>query len=237
MLCFTSILSSVQALAVTCTLVLPPVPNTPRADYLAEMDHISAPCFLSVNQTAFSALLHRNFSSCFSPLLLSTATVMLILHLVLQQEELFLDLPNPFSRMSLVSKWTPPVMHFSSIPWLILKDKQHMKLLSVLSPTFPSQLPLFSHSSDLWIHHLHSVMKLGTSESFPSSLKLWWVLMIKATFRLLGFLQQLRALKCPFFAWNGCSEWVNFLISFFSQDLLSRCWEVMSYASEGRHRE
>lgn len=152
MLCFTSILSSVQALAVTWTLVSSPVPNTPRANYLAERDHISAHCFLSVNQTAFCGLLHRNFSSCVPPLLLSAATVMLTLQLVLQQEEIFLDFPNPFPRMSLVSKWNPTARHFSAIPWPLLKGKQHMKLLPFLFQTFPSQLPLFSHSSDLWIY-------------------------------------------------------------------------------------
>lgn len=215
MLCFTSILSSVQVFSVTWTLVPSLEPNTPRADCLAEMDHILAHHFLSVNQTAFSGLLLRNFSSYFPPLLLSTATVTLTLQLVPQQEELFLDFPNPFPRISLVSKWAPPSRHFSAIPWLLLKDKQHTKLMSFLSPTFPSQLSLFSHSSDLWIYYLHSLMKLGTSKSFPSSLKLWWVLMIKTAFRLLGFWQQLRALKCPFFAWEGCLEWANFLISFF----------------------
>lgn len=179
------------------------------------MDRVSPHPSLSVNHTAFSGYSIEAFLLVFPPLLLTIATVMITLQLVLQQEELFLDFPNPSPRMSLVSKWTPPARHFSVISQLLLKDKQHMKLFSFLSPTFPSQVSLFSHSSDLWIYYLHSLMKLGTSKSFPFSVKLWWVLMIKAAFRLLGFWQQLRALKCSFFAGEGCLEWVNCLISFF----------------------
>lgn len=185
------------------------------------MDRVSPHPSLSVNQTAFSGYSTEAFLLVFLPLLLTTATVMITLQLVLQQEELFLDFPNPSPRMSLVSKWTPPARHFSVISQLLLKDKQHMKLFSFLSPTFPSQVSLFSHSSDLWIYYLHSLMKLGTSKSFPFSVKLWWVLMIKAAFRLLGFWQQLRAVAEMFFLCRRGLLRVGELLDLFfsSQDL------------------